>query len=76
MEYHEVMPAPLTDFTRAMTRPIVTILFTMAIVIAVLQEIDLPPWFLSLAIPCIVWWFGERAYTHSKERNGKLRKVR
>ena len=63
---------PLTDFTRTMTRPIITILFAMAIVIAVLEEIDLPPQFWSLAIPCIVWWFGERAYTHGKERNGKV----
>jgi len=51
---------PLTDFTRAMTRPIVTILFAMAIVIAVLQEIDLPPWFLGLATSVVGFWFVDR----------------
>ena len=60
------------EITRAITRPAVTVIFAAVMAQAVIEGIELPPWFLSLAIPCIVWWFGERAYTHSKERNGKV----
>ena len=53
---------------RAITRPAVTVIFAAVIAQAVIEGIDLPPWFLSIAIPIISWWFVERAYTHSKER--------
>jgi len=41
-------------------RPIVTVLFAIAIVCVVVAEIDAPAWFIGLAIPIILWWFGER----------------
>jgi len=50
----------LQETLRAATRPIVTVLFAIAIVFVVVAQIDAPAWFISLAIPIILWWFGER----------------
>ena len=51
----------MVDFVRGCTRPIVTVIFAAVIAQVVTQGIDAPAWFLSLAIPVILWWFGERA---------------
>ena len=60
-----------TNFFRAATRPAVTIIFAGVIAQVVAQGITPPEWFLALAIPCITWWFAERAVTHVKERKGQ-----
>jgi hypothetical protein len=57
-----------TTFFRAVARPAVTIIFAAVIAQAVVQGIDVPQWFLGLAIPVISWWFAERAVTHVKEK--------
>ena len=59
---------PVVETARAATRPIVTLLFAGAMVTAVIYEIALPAWFLSLAIPSIAWWFGERTVQHARDR--------
>ena len=59
---------PVVETARAATRPIVTLLFAGALVTAVIYEIALPAWFLSLAIPSIAWWFGERTVQHARDR--------
>ena len=59
---------PVAETARAVTRPIVTLLFAGALVTAVIYEIELPAWFLSLAIPSIAWWFGERTVQHVRDR--------
>ena len=59
----------LSDFIKAIARPAVTIIFAAVIAQVVVQEIEAPAWFLSLAIPCIGWWFAERTITHKKERD-------
>ena len=48
------------DTFRAACRPIVTVIFAATIAQVVTQGIDAPDWFLGLAIPVILWWFGER----------------
>jgi len=53
-----------TDLLRAVARPAVTIIFAAVIAQAVLEGIDIPQWFLALAIPIISWWFAERTVTH------------
>ena len=58
----------LTELFRAVARPAVTIIFAAVIAQAVLEGIDVPEWFLALAIPCIAWWFTERTVTHIKEK--------
>jgi len=63
------------EITRAITRPAVTIIFAAVMAQAVIEEITLPQWFLSLAIPVISWWFIERTVIHAKEKNGKVRPV-
>lgn len=65
-----IVTIPLTALVVSATRPIVTIIFAAVIADSVVNSNEPPQWFLSLAIPVIVWWFGERAYRHSKERNG------
>lgn len=60
----------LVSFIKAIARPAVTIIFAAVIAQVVVQGIEVPAWFLSLAIPCIVWWFGERTVIHKKERDG------
>ena len=47
-----------------------TIIFAATIAQVVVEKIDAPEWFLGLAIPCILWWFGERTVTHIKEKKG------
>ena len=57
------------EIARAITRPAVTIIFTAVIADAVICGRVLPEWYLALAIPCITWWFAERAITHLKNNN-------
>jgi hypothetical protein len=54
------------EMLRAVARPVVTVIFTAVIAQAVLERIEVPQWFLALAIPCITWWFVERTVTHLK----------
>jgi len=56
------------DIFRKATRPVVTIIFAATIAQVVVEKIDVPEWFLGLAIPCILWWFGERTVSHIKEK--------
>jgi hypothetical protein len=56
------------EVARAVARPAVTVIFAAVIAQVVVERIDAPQWFLGLAIPCIVWWFGERTVTHIKEK--------
>lgn len=56
------------DIFRKAARPIVTIIFAATIAQVVTQGIDAPDWFIGLAIPVILWWFGERTVTHIKEK--------
>lgn len=56
------------DIFRKAARPIVTIIFAATIAQVVTQGIDAPDWFIGLAIPAILWWFGERTVAHIKEK--------
>ncbi len=57
-----------TQIARAITRPAVTVIFAAVIAQTVIEGIDPPQWFLSMAIPVISWWFVERTVIHAKER--------
>ena len=57
-----------TGFFRAVTRPVVTIIFAAVIAQVVIESIDVPQWFLGLAGACIIWWFGDRTVQHIKEK--------
>ena len=57
-----------TQMLRSVARPVVTIIFAAVIAQVVVQGIEVPEWFLALAIPCITWWFAERTVTHIKEK--------
>ena len=57
-----------TELVRAIARPAVTVIFAAVIAQAVIDRIEVPQWFLALAIPCITWWFAERTVTHITER--------
>jgi len=59
---------PIVEIIRAIARPGVTLIFAAVIAQVVIEGIEPPSWFLSLAIPCITWWFGERFYQHRKEK--------
>jgi len=59
-----------TEFFRAVVRPAITIIFAVVIAQLVIERIEVPQWFLALAIPCITWWFAERTVGHIKGRNG------
>jgi hypothetical protein len=59
-----------TEMTRAVARPVLTVIFAAVIAQVVIEGIDPPAWFLALAIPCITWWFAERTVTHIKGKNG------
>jgi len=57
-----------TDMLRAIARPAVTVIFAAVIAQSVIEGLDVPQWFLALAIPTITWWFAERTITHVQER--------
>ena len=56
----------VVEIIRAIARPAISVIFAAVIAQAVIEGITPPEWFLALAIPTIVWWFGERAITHVK----------
>jgi len=58
---------------RAACRPIVTVIFAATIAQVVTQGIAAPDWFIGLAIPVILWWFGERTVIRAKNRRGEAR---
>lgn len=58
----------IAEIFRAATRPIVTVIFAAVIAQVVVERIDAPEWFIALAIPIILWWFGERTVQHIKEK--------
>ena len=69
----EQKPTPTTNggmvaAARAVTRPIITIIFAGVIAQIVIEGINAPQWFLALAGGCIVWWFGDRTVTHITDR--------
>lgn len=70
MEFMKV----LAELIKVTTRPIVTIIFAATIAQVVVEKIDAPEWFLGLAIPCILWWFGERTVSHIKNKPSSLLK--
>ena len=58
----------LSNVFRAVTRPTITVIFAVAIARVVVEGIDAPEWFITLAIGCIAWWFGDRTVQHIKEK--------
>jgi hypothetical protein len=59
----------LAQVARTVTRPIIAIIFTGVLAQVVIEGIAVPDWFIyGLAMPCILWWFGERTITHIAER--------
>jgi len=58
------------DTFRAVTRPVVTIIFAAVIAQVVVERIDAPEWFIALACGVILWWFGDRTVQHIKEKKG------
>lgn len=59
-----------TEMFRGVVRPAITIIFAVVIAQLVIEGIEVPQWFLALAIPCITWWFAERTVAHIKGKNG------
>ena len=57
------------DTFRAVTRPIVTIIFAAVIAQVVVERIDAPEWFLAMAGVVILEWWGERTVRHIKEKS-------
>lgn len=64
------MENSVAEIIKAITRPAISIIFAVILAYAAIKCIQLPTWFLSMAIPCIAFWFGERAITHAKEKKG------
>ena len=56
------------EIFRAVTRPIVTIIFAAVIAQVVVERIDCPEWFIAMAGVVILEWWGERAVKRIKEK--------
>lgn len=54
------------EYVRALTRPIITVIFAAVIAQVVVEKITPPDWFLTLAIGTIGWWFVDRSVQHLK----------
>jgi len=61
------MENQVTQIIRAIARPAISIIFAAVIAQIVVEKITAPEWFLAVAIPCITWWFIERAVSHAQE---------
>lgn len=59
---------PVVQILSAIVRPAVTIIFAAVIAQAVIEGIELPTWFLTMAGVAFTWYFGERTLTHIKEK--------
>jgi len=55
------------DIARAITRPVVTIIFAAVIAQIVVEGIDAPVWFLTMANIVIIEWWGERIIKHVRD---------
>ena len=62
----------IADICKSVARPAVTVIFAATIALVVTQGIDAPEWFLGLAIPVILWWFGERTVSHVKAKKENI----
>jgi len=60
--------AEFPQIVRALVRPVVTVIFAAVIAQAVIEGINPPEWFVSMAIPIISWWFVERTVLHVREK--------
>jgi len=58
----------IAEIFRAVTRPVVTIIFAAVIAQVVVERIDAPEWFLAMAGVVILEWWGERTIKHIKEK--------
>ena len=62
----------LSNFFRAATRPIVTIIFAAVIAQVITEGIDIPWEQWTLLAGVILWWFGDRTREHiNKKKGGK-----
>ena len=55
------------DIVRAITRPMITIIFAAVIAQIVVEGIDAPVWFLTMANVVIIEWWGERIIKHVRD---------
>ena len=56
------------DTFRAVTRPIVTIIFAAVIAQVITEQISIPWEQWALLASVILWWFGDRTVGHIKEK--------
>ena len=56
-----------TDIVRAITRPMIAIIFAAVIAQIVIEGIDAPVWFLTMANVVIIEWWGERIIKHVRD---------
>ena len=54
------------EFLKAMTRPVISLVFCAVIAQVIIEGIDAPDWFIALAITTITWWFADRTREHIK----------
>lgn len=59
---------PVVEIIRAIARPAISVIFAAVVAQVVVEGIEAPTQFWALAGACILWWFGERAITHIKEK--------
>ena len=59
------------ELFRKATRPIVTVIFAVAIYQVVVGKIDAPQWFIGIAVTVILSWFGVRTAQAVKEVKAK-----
>ena len=59
----------IAEIFRAVTRPIVTIIFAAVIAQVVVERIDAPQWFLAMAGVVVLEWWGERTIRRIREKN-------
>jgi hypothetical protein len=57
------------EFMRGMVRPIVTLLFTVSLIVIVTEGIQAPEWFIGLGSGCVVWWFSDRTINKVKKED-------
>lgn len=63
---------PYVEIIRAIPRPAISVMFAALIVQKASEGVTPEPWFLSLAIPIILSWFGQKIWERVKEKQNEL----
>ena len=59
----------MARFILSLVRPLVTLIGWWTVSYMVIEQIDVPQWYIGAVLGMTGWWFYDRHQLHKKERN-------